>query len=62
MTTTTSKPTTADAAAIGFDDGFIYEEFATPAPERALPCEHLAVEDAFSVFAEWAAMPDKVEY
>lgn len=54
--------TTADAAAIGFDDGFIYEEFARPAPERMLPCEHLAVEGAFSVFAEWAAMPDKVEY
>lgn len=50
------------AAAIGFDDDFIYAEFAKPAPERTLPCEHLPLEDAFSVFAEWAAMPDKVEY
>lgn len=54
--------TTEDAASIGFDDGFIYEELSKPAPERALPCEQLAVEGAFSVFAEWAAMPDKVRY
>jgi tRNA(Arg) A34 adenosine deaminase TadA len=54
--------TTADAAAIGFDDGFIYDELAKPAPQRALPCQHLAVEGASSVFAEWAAMPGKVEY
>lgn len=54
--------TTADAAAIGFDDGFLYDELARPAPERTLPCEHLAVDNAFAVFAEWAAMPDKVEY
>jgi len=54
--------TTADAAAIGFDDAFLYAELALPADERALPCEQLDVEEAHSVFAEWASMPDRIDY
>jgi hypothetical protein len=44
------------------DWGFLYEELALPAAERSLPCERLALGDAFAVFAEGAAMSDKVEY
>ena len=54
--------TTQDAAAIGFDDEFLYSELARPAPERSLPMEQVSVSEALDVFAEWDAMPDKVEY
>lgn len=54
--------TTADAAAIGFDDGFLYAELALPPKERSLPCERLDVDEARAVFDEWTAMPDRVDY
>ena len=54
--------TTDDASAIGFDDGYLYEELARPAANRSLPCERVASEEARAVFDEWAAMPDKTEY
>lgn len=54
--------TTEDASAIGFDDGFLYAELARPAEERSLPSERLYLDEARAVFAEWDAMPDKVEY
>jgi guanine deaminase len=54
--------TTADAAAIGFDDEFLYAELVRSAEERSLPSERLHVPDALAVFAEWDAMPDKTEY
>ena len=54
--------TTADAAAIGFDDEFLYSELSRPAQARSLPCERVHVDDARAVFAEWDEMPDKTEY
>lgn len=54
--------TTADAAAIGFDDEFLYDELARPANERSLPAEQLHVDDALAVLAEWEALPDKTRY
>ena len=54
--------TTAGAAAIGFDDGVLYEEIARPACERSLPCSQLLEHEAESVFAEWQRKADRVEY
>jgi guanine deaminase len=54
--------TRADAAAIGFDDAFIYDEIPKHPGERALPAEHLPLEEARAVFEAWLAKPDRVEY
>lgn len=51
-----------DAAAIGFDDAFLYEEVAKPIEGRAIPAIKLTVPEAETVFAEWQAKPDKLRY
>jgi len=52
----------ADAAAIGFDDQFIYEELDRPLTQRSLPMVQLLQDEAITVFEEWVAKSDKVEY
>jgi tRNA(Arg) A34 adenosine deaminase TadA len=54
--------TKADAAAIGFDDQFIYDELEVPIKDRKLPMIQLLPEEAIVGFQEWAVKPDKVEY
>lgn len=54
--------TKVDAAAIGFDDQFIYDELDVPIQDRKLPMTQLLSEEAIAVFQEWATKPDKVEY
>lgn len=51
-----------EAAAIGFDDAFIYDEVPKAPQERALPMVHLPRQDATDAFAAWAAKPDKISY
>ena len=51
-----------DAAAIGFDDEFLYNEIPKPIGARSIPTTRLLVPEAAAVFAEWHAKPDKVEY
>ena len=51
-----------DAAAIGFDDKFIYDELEKPNDDRELALVSLMRDDALKVFAEWSAKPDKIEY
>lgn len=51
-----------DAAAIGFDDEFLYREVAKPVGERTIPTIKLTMPEAEAVFAEWQAKPDKIEY
>ncbi len=51
-----------EAAAIGFDDAFIYDEVPKAPQERALPMEHHPRRDATDAFAAWAAKPDKITY
>lgn len=51
-----------DAAAIGFDDQFLYAEVAKPLPARSLPIRRLLAAEALEVFEAWAAKPDKVPY
>jgi tRNA(Arg) A34 adenosine deaminase TadA len=54
--------TREQAAAIGFDDAFIYEEVAKPVSDRSIPTVRLVLSEASDVFAEWQAKPDKVAY
>lgn len=54
--------TREDAAAIGFDDDFIYRELDKPLASRTLPLVNIMRDDALTVFAEWSAKPDKIEY
>ncbi len=54
--------TRADAALIGFDDAYIYEQFAKPLGERALPMEQLMRTPALDAFDEWRRKDDKVRY
>jgi len=51
-----------DAAAIGFDDQFIYEELAIPMHERQLPMVPIFVDDAICVFNDWHTKEDKTKY
>jgi guanine deaminase len=52
----------SDAASIGFDDAFIYEEIPLPYSERSIPFEQLAREIALEPFQEWTKKEDKTEY
>lgn len=54
--------TRQQAADIGFDDAFLYDELAKPGAARALPAYHLPLDEAQSVFAAWLAMPGRVAY
>ena len=54
--------TSGDAAAIEFDDAFLYREIVTDEAHRSLPSERLLGDEAITVFREWTAKPDKIEY
>lgn len=54
--------TKVDAANIGFDDQFIYEEIELPLHGRKLSCEQLLQEEALLAFQEWQDKQDKIEY
>src|SRR5689334_17395184 len=51
-----------DAAGIGFDDRFIYEELEKENASREMVLMPLMREEALEVFHTWSAKPDKVEY
>ena len=51
-----------DAADVGFDDSFIYDEIALKPAERSIPSENLLNTEAKAAFDMWLAKPDKVEY
>ena len=51
-----------DAAAIDFDDSFIYDEIPKPMGERAIPFIAAPSDDALAVFNEWAHKSDKTQY
>lgn len=54
--------TKADAAAIDFDDQFIYDELAVPMAKRQIPMMQLLRDEALVAFQEWAAKVDRVSY
>jgi tRNA(Arg) A34 adenosine deaminase TadA len=51
-----------DAAAIDFDDQFIYEELDRPLHQRQLPMIRLLAKEAIEAFRDWQQKTDKVEY
>ena len=54
--------TRADAAAIGFDDDFIYQQIPLPPEQRAIAMSPLLRDEAQTTFREWAGLPAKVRY
>jgi len=54
--------TRSDAAAIGFDDEFLYKELSVPLPERRIPMKQLLRSEALLVFKEWDEMENKIQY
>lgn len=54
--------TRRDAAAIGFDDEFLYREVSLPEAERKLPVHRLLAGEAKDVFDSWMKKPDKTPY
>lgn len=54
--------TKADAAAIGFDDAFIYDELERSISSRSLPFVALLRDEALGAFRAWDAKTDKVAY
>jgi len=54
--------TKADAARIGFDDQFIYEEMERPIDERRVPFQCIVCEDSRAGFMMWIDTDDKKEY
>lgn len=51
-----------DAAKIGFDDNFIYEEIAVHPHERMRPMKPMLPEEALRAFELWEEKSDKTEY
>ena len=51
-----------DAAAIDFDDHFIYEEIAKPVLERKLFTRQLMRDEALAAFEKWKNSITKIEY
>ena len=54
--------TREDAAAIGFDDEFLYEEMKKDLETRSIPIKQIELSEAKSVFDEWRNKDDKIPY
>jgi tRNA(Arg) A34 adenosine deaminase TadA len=52
----------ADAASIGFDDGYNYEQIALPIDQRRMAMECLQCDEATEMFREWRNMNNKTLY
>jgi guanine deaminase len=52
----------ADAARVGFDDSFLYEEVKKPLGERTIPIVRMLPEQAWESFAAWEKSAFKVDY
>jgi tRNA(Arg) A34 adenosine deaminase TadA len=54
--------TREDAANIGFDDDFIYEELEKSHDQRKMAILSIMRDEALRVFQNWSAKPDKTPY
>jgi tRNA(Arg) A34 adenosine deaminase TadA len=54
--------TSADAAAAGFDDAFLYEEVKLPLQQRRIPTVNLLREQAISNFEAWRKYAGRIDY
>ena len=51
-----------DAATVGFDDSFIYQEIERPVEERRIMSVNFLRDEGLMVFKNWANKTDKTEY
>ncbi len=51
-----------DAAKIGFDDEFLYNEINLPFDKRSIPTKQILKDEALFVFKLWEEQEDKIEY
>ena len=54
--------TREDAAAVGFDDDFIYDEISLPNENRERVMINLLRDEGVALFQAWMVKPDKIEY
>jgi tRNA(Arg) A34 adenosine deaminase TadA len=54
--------TRSDAAAIEFDDEFLYQELVRPIDQRKIPMFQVERDAALAVFAEWSKKVDRTSY
>ncbi|MEH7275984.1 nucleoside deaminase [Neobacillus vireti] len=54
--------TKQDAAKIGFDDHFIYEQLELPMQSRKIPMKQISTDDANLPFQTWESSRNKVDY
>ena len=54
--------TRVDAAAVGFDDQFIYDELAKDISGRTIPAQRLLADEALTPFERWNAKQGRVDY
>ena len=54
--------TRIEAAKIGFDDNFIYDELLIDLAKRKIPSQQLNQNEAIKAFQEWELKTDKIEY
>ena len=54
--------TREDAAAIDFDDDFLYKELVAPMPERRIPILPLLREEGLVAFKAWKNKVDRTTY
>jgi tRNA(Arg) A34 adenosine deaminase TadA len=52
----------SDAAAVGFDDAFIYEELKRLPAERRVPMEQLLRDESLAIFSLWKNQEKKTLY
>jgi len=52
----------ADASAVGFDDGFIYEELDKHHSDRHIPTQQLLRDKAWATMQAWVNKTDKIQY
>ncbi|WP_316841610.1 nucleoside deaminase [Pedobacter gandavensis] len=62
ITTIYYANTKVDAANIGFDDQFIYEELEKPMIERSLPIQQMLRDEAIQAFKLWEQSQMRVTY
>jgi guanine deaminase len=51
-----------DAASVGFDDSFIYDEVSTPPEERTIPMMQGMRDEGLEIFSAWEQKEGKVRY
>lgn len=54
--------TKKDAAAVGFDDDFIYQEIEKGSDERSIPFHQILPNEAASAFDIWKKKTDRIDY